>query len=138
MKLYRLFIKLFPVSYYSSRFSLDFSFLCDILCADKTERSHTMTTEEKIKGLEHLLCKCPDVITALQASRLIHVSKNTIHAAINEGKLIAYAYRGKRLISKADFIDYLAATTAFTIQRKTEKHIALIRKDYFQCIRDYM
>ena len=25
-------------------------------------------------------------------------------------KLIAYAYRGKRLISKADFIDYLAAT----------------------------
>ena len=26
-------------------------------------------------------------------------------------KLVAYAYRGKRLISKADFIDYLAATT---------------------------
>ena len=42
-----------------------------------------MTTEEKIKGLEHLLRKCPDVITALEASRLIHVSKNTIHAAIN-------------------------------------------------------
>ena len=37
--------------------------------------------------------------------------KNTIHAAINDGKLIAYTYRGKRLISKADFIDYLAATT---------------------------
>ena len=51
------------------------------------ERSHTITTEEKIKGLEHLLRKCPDVITALQASRLIHVSKNAIHAAINEGKL---------------------------------------------------
>ena len=50
-----------------------------------------MTTEEKIKGLEHLLRKCPDVITALEASRLIHVSKNSIHAAINEGKLIAYA-----------------------------------------------
>ena len=30
-----------------------------------------MTTEEKIKGLEHLLRKCPDVITALEASRLI-------------------------------------------------------------------
>ena len=70
-----------------------------------------MTIEDKIKGLEHLLRKCPDVITALEASRLIHVSKNSIHAAINEGKLIAYAYRGKRLISKADFIDYLAATT---------------------------
>ena len=46
-----------------------------------------MTTEEKIKGLEHLLRKCPDVITALEASRLIHVSKNSIHAAIGEGKL---------------------------------------------------
>ena len=70
-----------------------------------------MTTEEKIKGLEHLLRKCPDVITALEASRLIHVSKNAIHAAINEGKLTAYSYRGKRLISKVDFIEYLAATT---------------------------
>ena len=49
-----------------------------------------MTTEEKIKGLEHLLRKCPDVIPALEASRLIHVSKKRIHAAINEGKLIAY------------------------------------------------
>jgi hypothetical protein len=39
------------------------------------------------------------------------VSKNAIHAAINEGKLIAYNYRGKRLMSKADFIEYLAATT---------------------------
>ena len=67
-----------------------------------------MTTEEKIKGLEHLLRKCPDVITALDAARLIHVSKNSIHAAINEGKLIAYAYRGKRLISKIDLIEYLA------------------------------
>ena len=38
-----------------------------------------MITEEKIKGLEHLLRKCPDVITALQASRLIRVSKNSIH-----------------------------------------------------------
>ena len=45
-----------------------------------------MTTEEKTKGLEHLFRKCPDVITALEASRLIHVSKNSIHAAINEGK----------------------------------------------------
>ena len=48
-----------------------------------------MTTEEKINGLEHLLRKCPDVITVLDAARLIHVSKNAIHAAINEGKLIA-------------------------------------------------
>jgi len=70
-----------------------------------------MTTEEKINGIEHLLRKCPDVLTVLDAARLIHVSKNAIHAAINEGKLTAYSYRGKRLISKVDFIEYLAATT---------------------------
>ena len=29
-----------------------------------------MTTEEKIKGLEHLLRKCPDVITALVDRRV--------------------------------------------------------------------
>ena len=70
-----------------------------------------MTTEEKIKGLEHLFRKCPDVLTVLDAARWTRMSKNSIHKAINEGKLVAYAYRGKRLISKADFIDYLASTT---------------------------
>ena len=39
------------------------------------------------------------------------MSKNSIHKAINEGKLTAYSYRGKRLISKIDLIEYLAATT---------------------------
>ena len=76
-----------------------------------TRDDYTQKRRRKDKRAGDLLRKCPDVITALQASRLIHVSKNTIHAAINEGKLIAYAYQGKRLISKADFIDYLAATT---------------------------
>ena len=97
-----------------------------------------MTTEEKIKGLEHLLRKCPDVITALEASRLIHVSKNSIHAAINEGKLIAYAYRGKRLISKAHnfeivprewLIDF-TCDYAFRIARKSKTHRELPDK-YF-------
>ena len=70
-----------------------------------------MTTEEKIKGLEHLLRKCPDVLTVIGAANWTHMIKNTIHALINEGKLIAYQYRGAKLISKADLIDYLAATT---------------------------
>ena len=70
-----------------------------------------MTNEEKINGLEHLLRKCPDVLTVLDAARWTRMSKNSIHKAINEGKLIAYTYRGKRLISKVDFIEYLAATT---------------------------
>ena len=70
-----------------------------------------MTIEDKIKGLEHLFRKCPDVLTVLDAARWTRMSKNSIHAAINEGKLTAYTYRGKRLISKADFINYLAATT---------------------------
>ena len=70
-----------------------------------------MTTEEKINGLAHLLRKCPDVLTVLDAARWTRMSKNSIHAAINEGKLTTYTYRGKRLISKVDFIEYLAATT---------------------------
>ena len=70
-----------------------------------------MTTEEKVKGLERLFRKCPDVLTVLDAARWTRMSKNTIHALIKEGKIPAYTYRGKRLISKADFIDYLAATT---------------------------
>ena len=70
-----------------------------------------MTTEEKIKGLEHLLRKCPDVLTVIGAANWTHMSKNTIHALIKEGKLAAYQYRGAKLISKADLIDYLSATT---------------------------
>ena len=70
-----------------------------------------MTTEEKTNGLEHLLRKCPDVLTVLEAARWTRMSKNSIHKAINEGKLTAYTYRGKRLISKIDLIEYLAATT---------------------------
>ena len=70
-----------------------------------------MTTEEKINGLEHLLRKCPDVLTVIGAANWTHMSKNTIHALIKEGKLVAYQYRGSKLISKADLIDYLAATT---------------------------
>ena len=70
-----------------------------------------MTTEEKINGLEHLFRKCPDVLTVLDAARWTRMSKNSIHKAINEGKLTVYTYRGKRLISKIDLIEYLAATT---------------------------
>jgi excisionase family DNA binding protein len=70
-----------------------------------------MKIEENRKGLEHLFKKCPDVLTVLDAARWTRMSKNTIRALINEGKLTAYAYRGRRLISKHDLIEYLAATT---------------------------
>lgn len=91
-----------------------------------------MTTEEKINGLEHLLRKCPDVITALDAARLIHVSKNAIHAAINEGKLTAYSYRGKRLISKVDFSDELMAFMNAALMKCGEgKHIGYIPKSEY-------
>jgi len=39
------------------------------------------------------------------------MSKNTVYALIREDKLTAYQYRGGFLISKADIIDYMAATT---------------------------
>lgn len=70
-----------------------------------------MTTEEKQTALEHLFRKCPDVLTVIGAAKWTHMSKNTLHALIKQGKLIAYPYRGKLLISKADLIDYLVATS---------------------------
>jgi excisionase family DNA binding protein len=70
-----------------------------------------MTNEEKSKALERLLRKCPDVLTIVSAAKWIHMSKNTIHALVKEGVLFSYKYRGSYLISKADLIDYLVATT---------------------------
>ena len=70
-----------------------------------------MTNEEKTKALERLLRKCPDVLTIVSAAKWIHMSKNTIHALVKDGVLFAYKYRGSYLISKADLIDYLVATT---------------------------
>ena len=70
-----------------------------------------MITEEKITALERLLRKCPDVLTPYGAARWMHMSKNTVYALIRDGKLTAYQYRGGYLISKADIIDYMAATT---------------------------
>ena len=69
-----------------------------------------MTHEEKVQALEHLFKKAPDVFTILDAARWTRMSKNTYHKIINEGKLTAFTYRGKRLISKTDLIEYLAAT----------------------------
>lgn len=70
-----------------------------------------MITDEKIKALEHLLRKCPDVLSVIGAANWTHMSKNTIHMLIKTGKLKAFPYRGAFLISKADLIDYLAATS---------------------------
>lgn len=53
-----------------------------------------MTTEEKTKALEHLLRKCPDVLTVIGVANWTHMGKNTIHALIKSGKLTAFQYRG--------------------------------------------
>ena len=39
------------------------------------------------------------------------MQQERIAAHIRQGKRTAYTYRGKRLISKIDLIEYLAATT---------------------------
>ena len=70
-----------------------------------------MSENERIIALERLFRKCPDVLTPLGVAKWLHMSKNTIYELIKEVKLIAYQYRGGYLISKADLIDYIAATT---------------------------
>lgn len=64
-----------------------------------------------MQQLEKFYRKCPDVLTVLDAARWTRMGKNTLSALIRQGKLTAYTYRGKRLISKVDLLEFLAATT---------------------------
>lgn len=70
-----------------------------------------MAKNERITALERLFRKCPDVLTPYSAAKWLHKSKNTIYELVKEGKLVAYQYRGGYIISKADLIEYMAATT---------------------------
>ena len=84
----------------------------DIVYADQYRKDlGIMTIEEKVTALEHLLRKCPDVLSVIGAAKWTHMSKNTIYALIKSGQLSAYPYRGAFLVSKSDLIEYLAETS---------------------------
>ena len=59
--------------------------------------------------LEHLLRKCPDILTPAKAARWSPLGKNKIYELLKSGELRSFTYQGGYIISKSDLIDYLAA-----------------------------
>ena len=58
--------------------------------------------------LEHLLRKCPDILTPAKAAKWSPLGKNKIYELLKSGELRSFTYQGGYIISKADLIDYLA------------------------------
>ena len=54
--------------------------------------------------LEHLLRKCPDILTPAKAAKWSPLG----YELLKSGELRAFTYQGGYIISKADLIDYLA------------------------------
>ena len=70
-----------------------------------------MTNEQRIQQLEKFYRKCPDVLHGPGRPTPDPYAQERIAAHIRQGKPTAYTYRGKRLISKIDLLEFLAATT---------------------------
>ena len=54
--------------------------------------------------LEHLLRKCPDILTPAKAVRWSPLGKNKIYEFLKSGELRSFKYQGGYIISEADLI----------------------------------
>lgn len=70
----------------------------------------------------------PDVVTVKEASKLIGYSCTFIVDWIGKRQLKAVMYHCRYLIPKDALIKYMAINGNYSICRKTEKHLKLIRK----------
>ena len=78
--------------------------------------------KEKLReAYEKMLKKCPDILTPMKATRWSPVGKNTIYAALKNGEIESYTYKGGYIFTKDAFIDYLVRTTNDTGRRYTIK-----------------
>ena len=94
-------------------FSLDFQVFCDILCVNsgkENTRRIKMNQEKQRETYEKMLKKCPDILTPMKATRWSPVGKNTIYAALKNGEIESYTYKGGYIFTKDAFIDYLVKT----------------------------
>lgn len=73
--------------------------------------------------------RVPDMLTANDVEALLGYDHNTVRRWLAEGKIDRIIAQGEEYIAKQWLITF-TATTAFAIQRKTEKHIVLIKKYY--------
>ena len=69
-----------------------------------------MDQEKQRKAYEKMLKKCPDILTPMKAARWVPVGKNTIYAALKNGEIEFYTYKGGYIITKDALIDYLIKT----------------------------
>ena len=66
-----------------------------------------MNQEKQREAYEKMLKKCPDILTPMKATRWSPVGKNTIYAALKNGEIEAYTYKGGYIFTKDAFIDYV-------------------------------
>ena len=69
-----------------------------------------MNNEKQKATLQKILKKCPEVLTPMKAARWAPVGKNTIYAALKNGEIESYTYKGGYIFTKDAFIDYLVKT----------------------------
>ena len=69
-----------------------------------------MNQEKQRKAYEKMLKKCPDILTPMKAARWVPVGKNTLYAALKNGEIEFYIYKGGYIITKEALINYLIKT----------------------------
>ena len=80
-----------------------------------------MNQEKQREAYEKMLKRCPDILTPMKANRWSPVGKNTIYAALKNGEIESYTYKGGYIFTKDAFIDYLVRTTKDSGRRYTIK-----------------
>ena len=90
-----------------------------------------MTTEEKIKGLEHLLRKCPDVITPKGVETVLGYEHEAVRRWINRGWLRITKAHNAELVPREWLIDF-TCDYAYTITNMSDKHLKLMQKFFKQ------
>ena len=69
-----------------------------------------MTHENAKVKLEKMLKKCPEILSPRAATKWAPVGKNAIYAAIKNGEIESFIYKGGFIITKDALIDYLVKT----------------------------
>lgn len=69
-----------------------------------------MTQENAKVKLEKMLKKCPEILSPMKATRWAPIGKNAIYAAIKNGEIESFVYKGSFNITKDALIDYLVKT----------------------------
>lgn len=85
--------------------------LC-VFSGKENTRRIKMNQEKQRQAYEKMLKKCPDILTPMKAARWSPVGKNTIYAALKNGDIESYTYKGGYIFTKDALIDYLVKTAS--------------------------